>query len=582
MGRSSVSHDFHVGNWLVEPSLCRVSRAGRTVHLRPKLIDLLEFLASNQGRMVGKDEILERVWHGEFVVESVLGRSIADLRHALGDDAASPRVIETIPKRGYRLIAPVREAGGPSVPPAPSIAVLPFSNLTPETGQQYFCDGLTEEITSALAAVPGLRVTARTSAFVFRDGVTDVREVGRRLGVSHVLEGSVRRADGELRITVQLIDASDGCHRWSRRFDRPARAVFALQDEVARAVASVLEVTLLRDREGGRARPHTTNAEAHDSYLRGRYLFAQRTAPALAAAAECFHRAIDRDPAYALGYAGLADCNGHAGFLGHRPPGEAFPQAIAAARRCLELDPSLADGHVALAVGVSLYEWKWDEAEDEFRRAIELAPSHATAHLGYSNLLATLGRAVEAREQIKIARQLDPLSPLMQVCLAMRLGEERQFEPALQQLQATLAANPEFGTVHLHLARTYWALDRLEEALTHLRPGAAGFPLALGLMGAVLGRLGRRQEADEVIAELSRLSTQRHVGAAPVALAYQGLGDLDKALEWYSKAFDAHEGILAEFVVDPVTDVLRTDPRFTALVDRMRLPPAPGSRAGGR
>ena len=584
MGHRSFSDEFHVGDWLLEPSLCRLSRAGRIVHLRPKLVDLLEFLASNQGRVVSKDEILQRVWNGEFVVESVLGRSIADLRQLLEDDARTPRFIETIPKRGYRLIARVRSVAGACVPPGPSIAVLPFANLAPDAGQQYFCDGLTEEITNALAAVAGLRVIARTSAFAFRDRALDVREVGRQLGVSHVLEGSVRQAEGELRITVQLIDASDGCHRWSRRFDRPARGAFALEDEIARAIAAVLEVARLPGSSGGETRRHASNADAHDAYLRGRYLFAQRTAPSLAAAAECFHRAIAEDPAYALGYAGLAECYGHAAFLGYRPPDEAFPEAIAAARRCLELDPSSAEGHVALAVGVSLHEWQWDLAEREFSRAIELAPSHPTAHLGYSNLLATLRRALEAQQQIEIARQLDPLSPLVRVCSAMRLGEAGQFESALSQLHATLAANPGFGTVHLHIARTYWSLGRLDEALAHLRRGPVDFPLAVGLRGAVLGRLGRAEEAKAVLAELEQLSRRRHVGAAPFALVCHGLGDLDAAFDWYTRAFEAHEGILTELVVDPVTEVLLGDPRFTPLVEKMRLPwrvPAAGA-AGDR
>ncbi len=264
MGRPASSHDFRVADWLVEPRLCRVSRAGATVHVRPKLVDLLHFLASNQGRVVGKEEILEQVWHGEFVVESVLARSIADLRGLLHDSAATPRVIETIPKRGYRLIAPVEWIETGDRTQNPSVAVLPFANLGPEGGEQYFCDGMTEELTSALAALPGLHVIARTSAFMFRDRAIDVREIGRQLGVGHIVEGSVRRAENTFRVTTQLIDATDGCHRWSRRYDRPLGDVFAVQDEIAHAIAAELAVTLIGKGDPGLVPRRSPDMQAHD------------------------------------------------------------------------------------------------------------------------------------------------------------------------------------------------------------------------------------------------------------------------------------------------------------------------------
>jgi len=563
-----------VADWLVQPRLCRISRAGRTAHVRPKLVDLLHFLASNQGRVVGKDEILEQVWHGEFVVESVLARSVADLRHILHDRAATPRVIETIPKRGYRLIAPVQWIATDDRSTVPSLAVLPFANLGPDGGEQYFCDGMTEELTNALAGVPGLRVIARTSAFVFRDRAIDLREVGRRLGVGHVVEGSVRRADGALRVTVQLIDASDGCHRWSRRFDRPSGDVFVMQDEIAHAIAAELEVTLLRDHEAGLAPRHTPDMAAHDLYLRGRYVFALRTATALATATDYFERAIERDAGYAPAHAGLADSYAHRAFLGHLSPAQGFAKAIAAARRSLELDAMLVEGHAVLAVAMHVYSWQWKEAECEFRRAIELAPSSSVAHVGYSNLLATLGRADEATAEAELAERLDPLSLLVRVCVALRYTESRKFDRAMQHLRTTLSMNPAFGTVQLHLGRVLWATGRYEEALAALQHAPLDLPLARGLLGAVLGRLGRRDEAGEILAELDRLSTERHVGAVPLALVHQGLGDLEAALEWYTKAFDAREAILTVLVVDPVTDILRGNRKFARLVERMHLPEA--------
>jgi TolB-like protein len=565
-----------VGDWLVEPALCRITRGGRTTHLRPKLIDLLVFLASAPGRVIGKDELLDRVWHGEFVVESVLGRSVADLRHILEDDAATPRFIETIPKRGYRLIAPVRWVSAAARSGRPSIAVLPFADLAPGGDQQYFCDGLVEELTTTLAGVAGLRVIARTSAFAFRNKAIDVRDIGRQLDVATVLEGAVQRVDDRVRVTVQLIDTGDGGHLWSRRFDRAAGDVFAVQDEIVQAIAAELEVAPLVDRATWPSRLYGTDKEAHDLYLRGRHILAQRTAPALAAATRYFERAIERDHGHAPAHAGLATCYENSAFLGYLAPHDGYPRAIAAARRSVELDPALAEGHAVLGLCLAFWSWQWDDSERALCRAIELAPSGALVHTAFSNLLAAVGRSGRALAEAQLALTLDPLSPLAGVVLAMRLTEGRRLEEALDRLRATQAMNPEFGTVHLHLGRTCYVMGRYDEAERHLRQSPPGFPLAMGLLGGVLGRLGRRREAADVLAELARLSTERYVGAFPFALVHEGLGDLDAALEWYAKAFDAHEGIVVTAIVDPVTEILRTDRRFAPLVARMKLPQARG------
>ena len=574
MGHAADAHALYVGDWLVEAALCRMSGGGRALHVRPRLIDLLVYLASNPGRVIGKDELLEHVWRGEFVVESVLARSVADLRQILGDDATTPRFIETIPKRGYRLIAPVKWAADRVRRDGPSIAVLPFSDLSAGGGQQYFCDGLVEELTTTLAGIPGLRVIARTSAFAFRDRPVDVREIGRQLDVRTVLEGAVQRAADRVRVTVQAIDTSDGSHIWSRRFDRLAANVFAIQDEIAQAVAAELEVEPRDGSDAALARRRTTDTAADELYLRGRHILERRTAPALAAAAEYFGRAIEHDPGHAPAHAGLAICHENLAFLGYVAPGDGYPKATAAAKRAVQLDPALAEPHAVLGLGLSVYAWQWAEAERALRRAIDLGPSYALAHMAYSNVLAAMGRSREAFTEAELAQDLDPLSPLARVVLAMRLGEARRFEDALEHLRATLAMNPEFGTVHLHVGRTCCMLGRYDEAEHHLRQAPAGFPLAIGLLGHVLARRGRRAEADEVLRQLAQLSTERYVGAFPVALVHQGLGDLDTALDWYTKAFDAHEGILMVAIVDPVTELLRNDPRFAPLVARMKLPPA--------
>lgn len=573
MAPASRSDRLQLGDWLVEPELCRISRGGREIHLRPKLMDLLVFLASNPGRVVSKSDILDRVWPNQFVVEGVLGRSIADLRDVLEDNARSPRFIETIARRGYRLIAPVSEHavhGGAAG--KPSIAVLPFVDLTPGGEQQYFCDGLAEELTSTFSNVPGLRVIARTSAFSFRNQPIDVREIGRRLGVGSVLEGSVQSADGRLRITLQLIDTADGSHLWSRRFDLAPGDVFSIEDEIAQAAASALRVGLLEPGGGRFARGRTMDLEAHDLYLKGLYIGARRTPEALAEAIDCLKKAVEKDPRYAIAHAALGECLGVSGFMGYRPASEASPRAMSAARRAVEIEPALAEGHAVLASVTAFYAWHWDEAERGFLRALDLSPSYALAHMWYSQMLAAVGRRDEAMDHVQAALALDPLSLNVRVSVALRMSETHQFESAVAQLLGVTELDSEFWLAWFHIGRICVALGRYVEALDHLGRIASGFPLASGLIGFALARLGREKEARQALDRLHSLAAKQQAGAAPVALVLQGLGDIDAALEWYGRAIDAHEGMVAMLGVEPVLDELRSNLRFAALLERLHLP----------
>jgi TolB-like protein/Tfp pilus assembly protein PilF len=448
--------------------------------------------------------------------------------------------------------------------------------MTGVRDQQYLCDGLAEELTNTLSGVPGLRVIARTSAFAFRGAATDIREIGRQLGASRIVEGAVQRVDERLRITVQLIDTADACHVWSRRFDCPAADLFAIEDEIARAVAAEFTSGLPRGGEWSMRR-HSRDAEAHDLYLRGLYIAARRTGPALREAAVHYQRAIERDPTYAVAHAALAECHGLTAFFGQVAPADGFPRARAAAEAALRLDPTVAEGHTALAAYRTFYEWKWDEAEQGFRRAITLNPSYPLGRMLYSHLLAITGRAQEAWEQAEAALRIDPWSLTVRVTIGLRLGEVRMFDRALDRLEATLAMDPTFALARLHIGRIHLVLGRYEEALTQFRAIADEFPLALAYLGNALGRLGRTGEAADILQKLKRMSASRYVGALPVALIHQGLGNFDAALDWYAKAFDAHDGVVAFSSVDPIVDELRGDPRFDALVRRLRLPSAPAT-----
>jgi TolB-like protein/Flp pilus assembly protein TadD len=566
--------DFRLGEWLIQPSLDRISQGATVARLRPRLMDFLVFLARNAGRVVGKDEIIEAVWERRFLAESVLTRSVADLRRLLHDEAEKPRFIETVPKRGYRLMVPVFEQSGSAgrAVAHPSVAVLPFTNMTADDGEQYFCDGLAEELTNALTRLRGLRVIARTSAFAFKGKAVDVREIGRHLSVGAVIEGGVQRSEGRLRITVQLIDATDGAHLWSDRFDRRASDIFAIQDEIAQAVVAALSIKLLGEEETGLTGRRTRDLEAHDLYLRGRYVAAQRTLEAYTQAIRYFQQASARDPAYALPYAALGSCYCGCGFLGYLAPEDAFPKAKAAAAKALDLDPTLAEAHATLGWAGWAYDWDWLAAENCFRRAEELSPNDAMVRFWHALMLAALGHFEEAHVEIQRAWYLDPLSLVIQTNLGLVLFEARRYEQAIERCLKVLEMDAGFALANLHLGRAYLAMGRYAQAVAALEKAAPSFPGAMGFLGAAWAGMGRRDKALEVLRELERLSAKQYGGSVAFAVVRLALGEIDAALDSLEKAFDAREGVAALLGVEPCMDRLRSNSRFTDLLTRLRLP----------
>jgi TolB-like protein/tetratricopeptide (TPR) repeat protein len=571
---------FHLGDWLVEPTLNRVSRGTVVAHVRPRLIELLTFLAQHAGQVVTKDQILEQVWQRRFVAESALTRSVADLRRLLGDDAEHPRFIETITKRGYRLVAAVSWAAAASVPAAgPSIVVLPFVDMAPAYDQEYLCDGLAEELTNGLAQLPGCRVVARTSAFAFKGRPLDVREIARQLGVSTVLEGSVQRDGNRLRITVQLIEAASGCHVWSNRFDCPAGDIFAVEDETVQGVVAALRVRMRQGVEARLIRARTANPAAHDLYLRGRHLSARRNPGALHQAAQYFERAIEADPAYAAAHAALAECHAVSAFAGLARPAELFPLARAEAERAMALAPDLAEACAVLGHERGMYEWRWQEAEALFRRALDLNPGYAMARVWYSHLLAASGRFEEAIAETERACECDPLSPTVQVTLGLALRQAGEFERAIDRYLKVLEIEPSFLLARFQLGRAYAGLGQFEAAVEQYSLAAPAVPAALGSMARILRRLGRQDRASEAVAELERLSRSRYVGPLAWAAAY---ADGPDRLAWLTRAFDEREGWVPLLNTDPDLADLHSNPTFLSLLARLGLPQvsvAQGSRA---
>jgi TolB-like protein len=569
--------DFHLGDWLVEASLNRVTRAQEVHHLRPRLMDLLVYLAEHPGEVVTKDQILEDVWHLGFAAESLLSRSVADLRRLLGDDARQPRVIETIPKRGYRLVAAVawgRTDGAPGSPeaaPRPSIVVLPFLDLAPARDHEYFCDGLAEELTNRLAHLRGLRVIARTSAFAFKGKAVDVRDVGRQLGVRAVLEGSVQRSGDRVRITAQLVDTTDGCHLWSGRFDRGFSDIFEIEDEIAQAVVSELRVALLGRSEAAVVPRQTMNPAAHDLYLRGKYHAARRSVTSLEQAIGFFEQAVRLDASYAAAHAGLAECCCAIAILGERRPAEVLPRGRVAAARALAIDPDLAAAHAVFAHLAGLYEWNWQEAERHFVRAIDLGPGLAFPRMWYAHLLTAFGRFDEAIAQVERACDCDPLAPAVQSTLGLMLYYARQFDRAVDCLRMVLAMDPSFGLARFHLGRAHWAQGDVEAATEDFRLLAGASPIMLGYLAGTLRALGREDEAVRAVDELEGFAETHYV--SPLAFAAcSRLHDLDGRLRWIGLAVEERDGAVPLLNADPLVHDLWPHPGFQALMKRVGLP----------
>ena len=436
---------------------------------------------------------------------------------------------------------------------------------------RYFCDGLAEELTNRLAHHHGLRVVARTSAFAFKGQAVDVREIGRRLGVRMALEGSVQHAGDRVRVTVQLIDVSDGCHVWSGRFDRTSDDIFAIEDEIARTVVSELRVKLLGGTEARIMRRHTTNPSAHGLYLRGRHHSARRNLEDLDRAIRFFEQAIELDPTYAAAHAGIAECCCHIGFVGFRRPLEVFPRTRQEAERALGIDPDLTGAHAVLAYETAMHEWDWERAERHFLQALDLSPDHAFTRVWYSHLLTASGRFDEALAQLERACECDPLAPAVRTTLGIALFYARQFDRAVDCCRQVLLKDPSFVPARYFIGRACRAQGYFEAAVEELQAVSRAWPHAMGCLAGSLRSLGRETEAVRMCDELERLSRTHYV--SPLVFAASAhISDYDTRLRAIGEAFDEREGTVPLLNVDPMVDDLRSTPEFCSLIARLGLP----------
>jgi len=472
---------------------------------------------------------------------------------------------------------PTHATGRSVVMPAslPAMAVLPFENLSSDKENEYFSDGLTEDLIDALSRLPGLRMVSRTSAFQFKGKAQDVREIGRVLKVDSVLEGSVRRAGNRLRITVQLTDVATGYHRWSQRYDRQLDDIFAVQDEISDAIVNALRVTLSVSHVP-EARVHPRSVEAYQLYLKGRFHWNKKTPDGLEKAREFFEKALEEDPGYALAYAGLAQYHNVRAIYWLAPPAETWPKAKAAALRAIELDPNLPDPYTVSGAIRGFYEHDWAAAERDLEKAVDLRPNFVEGLLAHCYYFMATARLDKALEAAKKALESDPLSQGANAAEAMVLLYSGRYDAAIQRCKEALDLDPNFIEFYYTLGLAYQAKEQFPEAIAAFERGAETsrrMPLILGWQSACYAAAGRTEDAQRILDELLQIAEKGFPVPLPLAVAYTGLGDKDRAFEWLDRAVDSYDFLLGYIQVVPTYDSLRDDPRYLRLLGRLGLLP---------
>jgi TolB-like protein/DNA-binding winged helix-turn-helix (wHTH) protein/tetratricopeptide (TPR) repeat protein len=622
--------NFEFGCFQLNPAERLLLRDQAPVHLPPKAFDALLVLVENRGRLLGKDELLTQVWPGTFVEEANLAQHISILRKALRDGEGGVQYIETVPRHGYRFIAEVREARGTALDadalsnPAPAetvlsgswwhgtryqiaavvmaalltmaayfvrqrfaprthpsgervmLAVLPFLNFSGDANQEYFNDGLTEEMIAQLGSVDPQRlgVIARTSAMKYKNTRKDVQEIGRELGVDYVLEGSLRRAGDRVRVTAQLIQVRDQTHLWAESYERDAHDTLDLEIVIANAIADRVErgLPLPHSLVHRTARP--VNPEAYDLYLKGRYYWNQRTPAGFLKAIQSFKQAIEKDPNYAPAYVGLADCYILLGPNDVQPAKAVYPLAKAAARKALELDNGLAEAHASLGFVTLLYDWDPAQAEKEFRRAIELDPNYSTAHHWYAYDLAAMKRSDQSVAEIRRALELDPLSSIVNTDVGQILFLVRHTDEAIAQCQKTIELDPQFTQAYWYLGLLYeqeGKFDQAFDAFLKATPGPSDSVQGKATRAAYRNS-GIKGYWRERLALLDRQSKTQYISPFTFAVSYARMGDSERAVENLEKAFAERYPSMVFVSIEPVFDNLHSDRRFQQLVKRIAAP----------
>jgi TolB-like protein/Tfp pilus assembly protein PilF len=465
----------------------------------------------------------------------------------------------------------------------PSIGVLPFANTSADPDNEYFSDGITEEILNALSRIPSLKVAARTSSFALKGKSLDISEVGRRLNVKTVLEGSVRRAGSRVRITARLINATDGYHIWSERYDREMQDVFEIQDEIARAIVERLKVKLTTEQDEALVRRQTENIEAYELYLHGRHCsYRWNITGMMQKALEYFEAALSKDPEYALAYHGLADVYSILGLYAFLPPAGVVEKAMAAATRAVELAPESPEARTSLGFA-QILDWDWQAARSTLLRAIELNPRYAQAHTFHAWVLSTLDKPAEAAAAARIGLELDPFLPATSGVAALVAYHGRRYDEAIRESERALERDPTSALSLLAISMAHAAKGSHKEAILRAERGVGlspGVNFLRGVLGAVYAMADETEAARRVLEDLLERSKRMYVGPTVISWIYSHLADHDRAFEWLEKAYDQRDCTLGFGLRAPMYDVIRDDPRFAGLLTKLGLIDSTSARTG--
>jgi TolB-like protein/Tfp pilus assembly protein PilF len=571
----SVGRLYEFGPFRLDAGGRLLFREGQRLALSPKAVELLVVLVEAQANRVGKEELLNKVWADTAVEEGSLTSHISLLRKTLGE-----QYIETIPKRGYRFVATVKQLSEPSEAPQQirSLAVLPLENLGRDPDGDCFADSMTEALITNLAKISALRVVSRTSVMLYKNTRKSIPEIGRELRVDALMEGSVQCTSNRVRINARLVSAAADQHLWAEVYDRDLRDVLILQDEVARAIAKEIQVKLTPEEHARLSSSPTVDPDAYQLYIKGRYFWVRRNEQSFQHAIAYFQQAIERDPNYAAAHSGLADCYSSLGFsfdVGSQRPCDVQPKAKNAALKAIALDDSLAEAHNSLAYVKLNYEWDWAGAEAEFKRSLELNPGYAHAHHWYAHLLLSGGRLREALAESDRALDLDPLSPIMNLHLGWHYLYAREYDKAIDQFAKTLELDGNYGLAYWYRGLAFEQKGMYGEAMRDL--GKAKGLLAENLsvhadMGRIRALSGHPEETGKAIEKLKQKSKKNYVNPYQLALIHIGLGDNEQAFELLDKAFRERSDMLVYLKADFRLDPIRNDSRFMHLGRKVGIP----------
>lgn len=629
---SPVQHLIHFADFEVDLRAGELRKKGVKIRLQEQPFRVLTILLDFAGEVVTREELRSRLWPADTFVDfdHRLAAAISKLRDALHDSAESPRFIETVGRRGYRFLLPVESAQAPAdtlggrqpqaslelptgtsrlrettwpraavavgglalllvlgffllrrsrqsdsaVPHISSIAVLPLENLSNDPDQQYFVEGMTDEITTDLAKLPGIRVISRTSAMQYKDTHKTMPQIARELNVDAVVEGTVLRVGNRVRIRTQLIYAPADRHVWAQAYERDLKDVLTLQANLAQDIAGEIRLKLTSQERANLAEGRSLDPEAHELYLKGRYFWNKRDQAGFTKAIDYFQQAIAKDPTYAAAYAGLADSYALSGGFNLIPVEQAMPSAKAAAEKALELDSHLAEAHASLGLIAPFNNWDWADAERHYQRAIELNPNYATARHWYAEgYLMPVGRADDAIAEIRKAQELDPLSAVIATDLGKELYFVRRYDEALVELRRALELDPNFVSAHNWISDTLLEKKMYNDAIVELEKTKPFREerVYIRQTAYLYARIGRRAEARAALAKSLQLSKGKQVSSGAVALTYAALGDKEESFQWLEKAYTERSSFMTSLKYWSVFDQLRGDPRFADLLRRVGL-----------